>query len=585
TELEQQVAAVWAQILGVERVGLTDHFFEMGGHSLLAMQVISRLRNVLGHDVPLRSLFEQPRLQGFVASLATDSEMALAPPLVAVERGRPLPLSYAQERQWFLWQLDPQSAAYHVPNALRLKGRLDEVALQRSFDTLVARHESLRTHLQQDSERIVQVIAAQAGVTIAKVNIDAVAIRTQVESHIAQPFDLTQGPLMRVSLLRVAEDDHVLVLVQHHIISDGWSMQVMVDELVQLYVAFSQGQAPQLPGMPLQYADYAVWQRNWMDAGEKARQLDYWRSVLGGEQPVLELPLDHPRPMQQSHRGASLDISLPPELVTRLRALAQRQDVTLFMLLLASFQTLLHRYSGQRDIRVGVPIANRNRVETERLIGFFVNTQVLKADIDGQQTVAQLLAQVKQRALDAQAHQDLPFEQLVEALQPERNLSFNPLFQVLFNHQTQATGHDEGEQLPDLHVSGLEWDSQTAQFDLSLNTHESVAGLAASLTYATDLFAPATLARMARHWLNLLDGMTHDVQQRIGQLPLLDQAEQQAAIHEWNGTERDYPLQRCVHQLIEEQVTRTLDAPALVFGPQRLSYAELNRRANRLAHR
>jgi len=322
-----------------------------------------------------------------------------------------------------------------------------------------------------------------------------------------------------------------------------------------------------------------------MEAGEKARQLEYWRDLLGGEQPVLELPLDHARPSQQSHRGASLDIQVPPTLVTALRALAQREDVTLFMLLLASFQTLLHRYSGQSDIRVGVPVANRNRVETERLIGFFVNTQVLKADIDGQQTVAQLLAQVKQRALDAQAHQDLPFEQLVEALQPERNLSFNPLFQVLFNHQTQASGRDEGEQLPGLHVSGLEWESHTAQFDLRLNTHESAEGLAASLTYATDLFEPATLARMATHWLNLLDGMTRDVQQRIGQLPLLDAHEQQAAIHGWNATAREYPLQRCVHQLIEEQVARTPDAPALVFGQQCLSYIELNLRANRLAYR
>ncbi|WP_139115297.1 amino acid adenylation domain-containing protein, partial [Pseudomonas sp. 58 R 12] len=585
TELEQQVAAVWADILGAERVGLTDHFFEMGGHSLLAMQVVSRLRNLLGREIALRSLFEQPRLQGFVAALSTDSGTPLAPPLLAVGRDQPLPLSYAQERQWFLWQLDPDSAAYHVPGVLRLKGQLDQAALQRSFDTLVARHESLRTHLQQDGERAVQVIAANTSVAITRSDVEEAALRTHVEAFIAQPFDLTQGPLMRVGLLRVADDDHVLALVQHHIISDGGSMQVLVDELVHLYVAYSQGQTPQLPDLPVQYADYAVWQRNWMDAGEKTRQLDYWRGLLGGEQPVLELPLDHPRPTQQSHRGASLEINVPSALVSALRTQAQRQGVTLFMLLLASFQTLLHRYSGQRDIRVGVPVANRNRVETERLIGFFVNTQVLKADIDGQQTVAQLLAQVKQRALDAQAHQDLPFEQLVEALQPERNLSFNPLFQVLFNHQTQASARDERQPLPGLSVSGLAWDSQTAQFDLSLNTHESIEGLAASLTYATDLFEPATLARMARHWLNLLQGMVGDVQQRIGQLPLLDHREQQTAVHGWNATTRDYPLQRCVHQWIEDQAAFTPDAPALAFAGQQLSYTELNRRANRLAHR
>ena len=585
TELEQQVAAVWADILGAERVGLSDHFFEMGGHSLLAMQVISRLRNLLGRDVPLRSLFEQPRLQGFVASVLADAVNAqpLAPPMLAVGRDQPLPLSYAQERQWFLWQLDPDSAAYHIPGTLRLKGRLDSAALQRSFDTLVARHESLRTHLQQDGERAVQVIAAQAGVEIVKREADEANVLALVEAQIAQPFDLERGPLMRVSLLRLAEDEHVLVMVQHHIVSDGWSMQVMVDELVKLYSAYSQGHAVQLPAMPLQYADYASWQRNWMEAGEKQRQMNYWRGLLGGEQPVLELPLDHARPTLQSHRGASLDISVPPALLASLRALAQREEVTLFMLLLASFQTLLHRYSGQSDIRVGVPIANRNREETERLIGFFVNTQVLKADIDGQLTVVQLLHQVKQRALEAQANQDLPFEQLVEALHPERNLSFNPLFQVMFNHQTEA--EQQVQSVPGLHVSGLEWESRTAQFDLSLSTQESSDALLASLIYATDLFDATTPARMAGHWLNLLEGMVRDPQQPIGQLPLLGAAEQRVMVNDWNATARDYPLQQPVHQLIEAQAARTPHAAALAFGQARLSYAELNRRANRLAHR
>ena len=585
TELEQQVAAIWADILGAERVGLSDHFFEMGGHSLLAMQVISRLRNLLGREVPLRSLFEQPRLHGFVASVLADAVNAqpLAPPMLPVGRGQPLPLSYAQERQWFLWQLDPHSAAYHIPGTLRLKGHLDTAALQRSFDTLVARHESLRTHVQQDGERAVQVIAAHADVEILRLDADEAGLQALVEAQIAEPFDLQHGPLMRVSLLRLAEDEHVLVLVQHHIVSDGASMQVMVDELVQLYAAFSQGQDLQLPDMALQYADYASWQRGWMEAGEKHRQLDYWRERLGGEQPVLELPLDHARPTLQSHRGASLDISVPPALLAKLRHVAQREEVTLFMLLLASFQTLLHRYSGQQDIRVGVPVANRNREETERLIGFFVNTQVIRADIDGQLTVRQLLQQVKQRALEAQAHQDLPFEQLVEALHPERNLSFNPLFQVMFNHQTDSA--DQLQQLPGLHVSGLQWETRTAQFDLSLSTQESSDALFASLIYATDLFDAATPARMARHWLNLLEGMAGDAQQHIGQLPLLDEAEQQVSVHDWNATAQTYPLQRGVHQLIEEQVARTPDAPALAFGDTRLSYAELNRRANRLAHR
>ena len=584
TELEQQVAAVWAQILGVERVGLTDHFFEMGGHSLLAMQVVSRLRHTLGREVPLKLVFEQPRLEGFAGALhAVEGGLGeQAPALVPVGRDQPLPLSYAQERQWFLWQLAPDSAAYHIPSALRLKGRLDTAALQRSFDVLVARHESLRTCVEQHADGARQVIRAQFVLPIQCVDVQEADLQAQVEAEIAQPFNLQSGPLLRVTLMRVAQDDHVLVLVQHHIVSDGWSMQVMIDELVQLYAAFSRGQAVQLPVMPIQYADFAVWQRTWMEAGEKARQLDYWRDLLGGEQPVLELPFDHQRPAQQSHRGARLDVPLPASLAQGLKALAQAQGVTMFMLLLASFQTLLHRYSGQQDIRVGVPIANRNRVETERLIGFFVNTQVLKADIDGHMTVAELLAQVKQRALEAQAHQDLPFEQLVEALQPERSLSLNPLFQVMFNYQSE--GRLGVQALSGLHIEGLEWERRTAHFDLDMDVHESTQGLWASLGYATDLFEATTIERMARHWQNLLQAMVADQQQNIGQLNLLDSDEQQHILQLWNCTDSGFSAERLVHELFADRARENPDAVAVKFDAQTLTYGELDTQANRLAH-
>ncbi|MCD7083175.1 condensation domain-containing protein, partial [Pseudomonas sp. MAFF 311095] len=309
--------------------------------------------------------------------------------------------------QWFLWQLDPHSTAYHIPSALRLRGPLDLGALQRSFDTLLARHESLRTHVRQDAAATVQVIEDSGLIEIDLAGTDEASLKARVAEVVAQPFELLRGPLLRVNLLRLAADDHVLVLVQHHIVSDGWSMQLMVEELVQLYAAFSQGHMPDLPALPIQYADYALWQRNWMEAGEKARQLAYWQAQLGGVQPVLELPFDYLRPAVQSHRGARLGIELPPQLLAGLRRLAQGAGVTLPMVLLASYQALLHRYSGQEDVRVGVPIANRNRLETEGLIGFFVNTQVLKADIHGQMSVVQLLQQVRQRSLEAQAHQDL----------------------------------------------------------------------------------------------------------------------------------------------------------------------------------
>ncbi|QDH64930.1 non-ribosomal peptide synthetase [Pseudomonas azotoformans] len=499
------------------------------------------------------------------------------------EDGRKLPLSYAQERQWFLWQLDPDSDAYHVPGALRLSGQLDKAALQRSFDTLVARHESLRTRLHLDAEARTQEVLAHGVVEIAESAVDEAQLKARVEAEIARPFDLQQGPLLRVSLLAVSEEEHVLVLVQHHIVSDGWSMGVMVQELMQLYAAYSQGQDCALAPLPIQYADYALWQRSWMEAGEKARQLAYWRELLSGTQPVLELPFDQPRPAQQSFRGARLDIALEPALVAGLKALAQGEGVTMFMLLLAAFQAFLYRYSGQQDIRIGVPIANRNRVETESLIGFFVNTQVLKADLDGHMSFAQLLQQAKRRALEAQAHQDLPFEQLVEALQPERSLSHNPLFQVMFNHQANSPA--AAQQLPGLRVANLEWDSHSAQFDLSLDTQESGDAIWASLTYATDLFGAATVARMAEHWLSLLRAAVANPALPLHDLATLDVAEREQILAQWNATARDYPQGQWVHQLIEAQVQAQPDAPALRFNGVSLSYAELNRRANRLAHR
>ncbi|TBU87893.1 non-ribosomal peptide synthase/polyketide synthase [Phytopseudomonas dryadis] len=585
TELEQQISAIWSQVLRVESVGLSDHFFELGGHSLLATQVISRVRQALEIELPLRDLFEAPRLADFVARIE-QGVGASAPPLVRVERDKPLVLSYAQQRQWFLWQLEPASAAYHIPTALRLKGELDIEALQRSFERLIERHETLRTSFRQDGEQTIQVIhpAGEFDLSLQTVDdLDEQTIRAKVEEEIQRPFDLEHGPLLRVKLLRLASDDHVLVLTLHHIVSDGWSMPVMVDELISLYEGYRQGQSVELPVLPIQYADYAIWQRNWMEAGERERQLSYWKAQLGDEQPVLELPTDRPRPAVQSHAGASLNIELSDELSQSLKRLAQEQGVTLFMLLLASFQTLLHRYSGQDDIRVGVPIANRNRVETEGLIGFFVNTQVLRAEFDLQMTFGELLEQVKQAALGAQAHQDLPFEQLVEALQPERSLSHSPLFQVMYNHQSEARG--DARQLPGLRVEGLAWDNPTTQFDLMLDTCEYEGGLGVSLSYATELFERATAERLMTHWRTLLQGLVENVEQRIAELPLLDEGEQRQLILAWNHTQASYPSEVCIHQLIEAQVNRAPEAAALTFGEQTLSYGELNRRANRLAHK
>ncbi|NIF29958.1 amino acid adenylation domain-containing protein [Pantoea sp. Tr-811] len=495
-------------------------------------------------------------------------------------------LSYAQQRQWFLWQWEPLGAAYNIPTALKFKGQLDTAALQRSFETLIARHETLRTTFHLEGAQAVQVLQDAPAFELqldVQAKADEQAVRKWVEAQARQPFDLARGPLLRVGLLRLAKDEHVLAVTMHHIVSDGWSMPVMVDELVRLYDGFSQGKDVTLPDLPIQYADYAIWQRRWMEAGEQNRQLAFWKEQLGDEQPVLELHTDRPRPAVASGAGASIGISLPDELVESLKQCAQQQGTTLFMLLLASFQVLLHRYTGQADIRVGVPVANRNRVETERLIGFFVNTQVIRAEFGPASRFDELLAQVKQRVLGAQAHQDLPFEQLVEALQPERSLTHSPLFQVMYNHQTQVKG--ERHSLPGLEVESVAWSNETAQFDLKLDTVEHERGVEAAMTYATELFEASTIERMAQHWYNLLHAIVRQPSQQVSDLPLLSLQEQQAMVRGWNDTHAAYPDARSIHSLIEAQVSATPDAPALAFGEHTLSYAELNRRANQLAHK
>ncbi|WP_420793891.1 condensation domain-containing protein, partial [Pseudomonas fontis] len=491
-------------------------------------------------------------------------------PVFKRQADEPLLLSYAQERQWFLWQLDPHSAAYHIPTALHLRGALDIAALQRSFQAVVARHESLRTVFVDSGERTLQQVLPEVTPQLTRHQIAAGVsvdqreawIRAFVAERSAALFDLQHGPLMRIDLLTLADDEHVLLVTLHHIVTDGASMQVMVEELVQCYGAFSQGDECELPALPVQYPDYALWQRQWMENGERERQLAYWTAQLAGEQSVLALPTDHPRPAEQSFRGARHALALPPALSQALKSLAQREGVTPFMLLLASYQVLLHRYSGQDDVRVGVPIANRNRAETERLIGFFVNTQILKATFSEALTFRAMLQQVKHTALQAQAHQDLPFEQLVEALQPERSLSHSPLFQVLFNHQNAGRAVATGAASA-LRVEPLSWEKQTAQFDLTLDTFEAVEGLSAAFTYATDLFDAATIARMGEHWLNLLEGIVAAPDTRVADLPMLNAIERQTIVESWNATATEYPLQTSIQSLIEAQVERAPHAPAL----------------------
>ena len=500
-----------------------------------------------------------------------------------------IPVSFAQQRQWFLWQMDPQGSAYNLPVALRLKGELDSEALRASFEALQARHQTLRTTFGLNDDQVVQIIHPQSVFTLDVEQVDREPaidleqrLQALVEAEARAPFDLEHERPVRVRLLQVAEDDHVLIITLHHIATDGSSMHLMVEELIQHYAHHCMGQPLALPEMPIQYADYAIWQRHWMEAGEQERQLAFWKQHLGTEHPVLELPSDRPRPANQCFEGASVHLEVERRLADALKQLAQQQGATLFTLLLASFQTLLHRYCGQDDIRIGIPVANRNRVETERLIGFFVNTQVLKAEFGSLVHFSDLLAQTRQMTQDAQAHQDLPFEQLVEALHPERSLSHSPLFQVMYNHQKVAAGTRRS--LPGLLVENIAWQRKTAQFDLTLNTVEHDEGISAELNYATALFDEPTVQRMARHWINLLQSIVDHPRQRIGELPLLAADEQQEILEHWNHTQAPYPADRSVHQLIEAQAGETPDASAVLFGEQQLTYRQLNQRANRLAH-
>ncbi|MFJ4068427.1 non-ribosomal peptide synthase/polyketide synthase [Pseudomonas sp. NPDC089996] len=508
-------------------------------------------------------------------------------PIVPLADGETLRLSHAQQRQWVLWQLDPEGAAYNMVTVLRLRGALNLEALRQAFDDLAARHQTLRTRFFLDADgQPRQCIDPARSLTIDTRHLahaDEPALLAAIEAEAVRPFDLEAGPLLRVALLEVGDADRVLVLTQHHIVSDGWSMQLMVEELISLYKAHCQGLEAQLPALPIQYADYAGWQRQWLAAGERERQLNYWTQRLAAEQGPLELPFDRPRPARRSSQGSREVLELQPSLLQAVRQLAQAQGCTPFMVLLASFQLLLHRYSGQADIRVGVPSANRNRAETERLLGFFVNTQVLRADVDGQACFLDLLKQVRQAALEAQAHQDLPFEQLVEALQPERSLSHSPLFQVMFNYQVSEGAISDGVKLPGLDVAQMQWAMPSAQFDLSLDCVEHPQGLSASLIYSTDLFDAPRIQRMAEHWQNLLRAIVDAPAQRMGELPMLRDDERALAIADWNATARDYPGTPYVHQLFEQQAARQPQAPALTFAERTLSYAELNAEANCLA--
>ena len=627
--VESMLVELWEQVLNVERVGIFDNFFELGGHSLLATQVVSRVRQVMKVEIPIRELFENPT----VSSLAVRVEIALRaesglemPALEPLTRnpetGIPdgdLVASFAQQRLWFLDQLSPGNLFYNIPVAVQLVGALDINALESSLNEIVRRHAALRTTFKAKGGIPVQVISDDAYIDLPMDDLSSlsqeeqeVEVRRRVVEEAQKPFDLTTGPVMRVRLLQLGNKksksitQYVFVLVMHHIVSDGWSMGVFIDEIATLYSVYLDGKTSPLKDLQVQYYDFSAWQRDWLQGEVLEKQLAYWREQLSDQPKILNLPTDHPRPAVQTSVGDVEPFSLPVGLTEKIKEISRKEDVTLFMTLLSVFQVLLYRYSGQDDVSVGTAIAGRNLTDTEALIGFFVNTLVMRTDLSGRPTFKELLQRVRDVTLGAFAHQDLPFEVLVEELHPERDMSHTPLFQVAFalqNAPTADTGASAADpsspvndisgangdqqmilQLPDLKFTMLNVNSGTSKFDLTLSMAEGEEGLLGALEYNLDLFEPETIMRMIGHFQMLLEGIVDNPETPIATLPMLTDDERWQVVKGWNGTELETPIHQSAHERFESHVMERPEAIAVSFEDQVLTYDALNRKANQLAH-
>jgi len=590
TAAEELVAEIFAKVLRVERVGRQQDFFELGGHSLLATQLVSRLREAFAVEVPLRAVFETPTVAGLSRSIEVErggGRSAQLPTLTAADRNGPLPLSFAQQRLWFIEQLERESVAYNVPVAMRITGPLNLPVLEQAFTEIVRRHESLRTIFPHANGEAYQLVLPAQPFVLAVEDLTTYdeAEREEKAAELAaaegrRPFDLAAGPLFRARVLKLAEQEHIMLFTTHHIISDGWSMGLLVREVAALHDSFSRGEASPLAELAIQYADYAVWQREYLEGEVLEEQLRYWREQLQGAPALLELPTDRPRPAVQTYRGATRRLMVQKRLIERLREVCREEGVTLFMLLTAVFKVLLYRYSGQKDIVIGSPLAGRGRFEVENLVGFFVNTLVLRTQLADEMTFTELLRHVRDVTLNAYEHQDVPFEKLVEELQPVREKSYSPLFQVMIALQNIPAAALSYEGLT---LRPLDIENNTSKFDLLLDLLEMPAGMLITFKYNPDLFEAATMQRMAEQFERLLQAVAASTAERVSDLRLLSPTERQTLLEDWNQTEAVYP-HYSLHRLFADHAQRTPQATALVYGDRVLSYGELNTRANQLAH-
>ncbi|WP_310428749.1 non-ribosomal peptide synthetase [Chamaesiphon sp. VAR_48_metabat_135_sub] len=579
TPLEQQLVTIWSKLLKLERVGIHDNFFELGGHSLLAIKLVMEIATTLDLEISLQQLWQTPT----IAELAT-SVAARPIGLTTIPRRTPdlpLPLSFSQQRLWFLERLDPDAGAYHIPVLARLTGTLDLQALQQALDAIVAHHEVLRTNFSGTGDRLVQVIRPPRSVELLVLDfqVPAADLELRLQQEILHTFDLEKDLMLRGCVAQISPQEQILLVTIHHIAADGWSMGIFAAQLESLYQAYCDDRSPELPALPIQYADFTLWQRQWLQGEVFDSHLAYWQQQLAGAPPILSLPIDRPRPAIQTFTGSSVSFTVDRELIRSLTQLSRQAGVTLFMTLLAAFDILLYRYTGSEDLIVGVPVANRDRREIAESIGCFVNTLVLRGDLSGNPSFHELLERIERMAVGAYSHQDLPFDVLVDRLQPQRDLSYSPIFQVLFGFEEDVEPRQI--QLANLITSPYALPRQTAKFDLSLALEKQADSLVGIFTYNTDLFEAATIERMVGHFQTLLAAIVVAPQQSIASLPLLTTAEQQK-FYDWNQTQTAYP-QACIHQLFEERVAKNPDAIAVVFEAQQLTYRELNDRSNQLA--
>jgi amino acid adenylation domain-containing protein len=599
---EAVLVNIWREVFQLEAVSVADNFLELGGHSLLATQIISRIREAFELELPLDTIFKSPTIRELSQIVARSSDInnnSLTPPPnlpqiqrrdIKAEEKINIPLSFSQERLWFLNQLEGDGATYNISTTLRLTGKLNLDALRRSISTIVERHEILRTNFAAEEDTANscrQIIRDNSSIDIPLIDLQPLArfektrqIEKTVRESSRYSFNLADEPLLRIELLRLREENHLLVLTIHHIISDGWSMGIFLEELATLYRVYSLGEDSPLPELPIQYADFAIWQKQHFPQTVFETQLDYWREKLAGLPPLLELPTDKPRPPRQTFAGNSLSFELSSELTEQLKQIGRESGVTLYTILLAALAILLSRYSHQTDIPIGTAIANRTRKEVESLIGFFVNTLVLRFDLDENLQFRELIERARQITLESYANQDIPFEKVVEELQPERSLSYHPLFQVMFVWQNTLRRKWE---LSELKIDEQPINTGTAKFDITLSLEEKDGCIAGFWEYNTDIFEIDTIARMMSHFRTLLGTIASNPQQKILKLPLISPRESQQLLQEWNQTATNYPKDKSIHQLFETQAAATPDAVALVWEDKQLTYRELNEKANRLA--